>query len=233
MKHRSRAGGIAAASLALAATTALAGPSAATRANAVPALVLAGHVTAMVADDRSMDELVRANAGAEPAGRVVQDVPAAMTTDAHQVSGVPLEARRAIRALVQAHAASSVPDSERECLAGAVYFEAQGEPIEGQLAVAEVVLNRAASGEYPSSICDVVTQPAQFSFVRDGQFPAIDRGSDAWRKAVAVAHIAAENLAGTLASDVLWYHADYVAPGWGRRLDRVTQIGAHIFYRRG
>ena len=122
---------------------------------------------------------------------------------------------------------------ERECLADAVYFEAQGEPIEGQLAVAEVVLNRAASGEYPSSICEVVTQPAQFSFVRDGRFPDIDRGSDGWRKAVAVAHVAAEHLAGTLSSDVLWYHADYVAPSWGRRLERVTQIGAHIFYRRG
>ena len=179
-----------------------------------------------------MDELVSANAGTEFAGSVARHAPAAMTKDVDQDSAVSIEARRAIRALVQAHAASNVSNSERECLAGAVYFEAQGEPIEGQLAVAEVVLNRAASGEYPSSICEVVTQPAQFSFVRDGRFPAIDRGSDAWRKAVAVAHIAAENLAGTLSSDVLWYHADYVAPGWGRRLDRVTQIGAHIFYRR-
>ena len=140
--------------------------------------------------------------------------------------------RRSLRTLVQAYAAANGPNPERECLAQAVYFEARGEPIEGQLAVAEVVLNRAASGEYPSSICDVVTQPAQFSFVRDGRFPAIDRGSDAWRKAVAVAHIAAEDLADTLSSDVLWYHAAYVAPSWGRRLSRVTQIGAHIFYRR-
>ena len=145
---------------------------------------------------------------------------------------IHIELRRSLRRLVRAHAAADVPDPERECLAGAVYFEAQGESVEGQLAVAEVVLNRAASGEYPSSICDVVTQPAQFSFIRDGRFPAIDRGSDAWRKAVAVAHIAAENLADTLSSDVLWYHADYVAPSWGRRLSRATQIGAHIFYRR-
>ena len=233
MKHRSRAGGIAAASLALAATTASAGPSVASTAAAVPVADLAAHATAWIAEDRTMDFIVSANAGAEPAGPVARDVPAAMTTVVHRDSAVSLEARRAIRALVQAHAATSVPDAERECLAGAVYFEAQGEPIEGQLAVAEVVLNRAASGEYPSSICEVVTQPAQFSFVRDGRFPAIDRSSDAWRKAVAVAHIAAEDLAGTLSSDVLWYHADYVAPSWGRRLHRATRIGAHIFYRRG
>ena len=96
-----------------------------------------------------------------------------------------------------------------------------------------MALNRAASGEYPRSICEVVLQPAQFSFVRDGRSPEIDRGSDGWRTADAVAHVATEHLARTLSSDVLWYHADYVAPSWGRRLDRVTQIGAHIFYRRG
>ena len=230
MKLRFRADGIAAASLALVATTALAGPSVPARAGAAPALVVAGHITAMMADDRTMDALVGANAGTEAARPVARHAPAA-ARDVDQDSRVSTEARRAIRALVRAHADSNVSDPEQECLAGAVYFEAQGEPIEGQLAVAEVVLNRAASGEYPRSICEVVTQPAQFSFVRDGLIPPIDRGSDAWRKAVAVAHIAAEHLADTLASDVLWYHADYVAPGWGRRLDRVTQVGAHIFYR--
>lgn len=231
MKHRFRADGLAAASLTLAATAAVAGPSVPTRANDIPVLIVAHHVNATVADGRTLDELVSPNAGTKSAGSVARHDSATMT-DVDQNSGASKDPRRSIRELVQAHAASSVPTPERECLAGAVYFEAQGEPIQGQLAVAEVVLNRAASGEYPSSICEVVTQPAQFSFIREGQFPAIDKGSDAWRKAVAVAHIAAENLAGTLSSDVLWYHADYVAPSWGRRLDRVTQIGAHIFYRR-
>jgi N-acetylmuramoyl-L-alanine amidase len=233
MKHRFRADGIAAASLALVATTAFAAPSAATRAGGVSAPVLADHVTATVADDRTIDTLVGAISGRDSARPVAQHAPAARTQDVDRDSGVSREARRAIRALVQAHEASDVSDPERECLAEAVYFEARGEPIEGQLAVAEVVLNRAASEEYPRSICEVVMQPAQFSFVRDGRLPDIDRGSDGWRKAVAVAHIAAEHLAGTLSPDMLWYHADYVAPSWGRHLDRVTQIGAHIFYRRG
>src|SRR5262249_13224301 len=69
-------------------------------------------------------------------------------------------------------------DAEEECLAKAVYFEARGESLEGQLAVAQVIMNRAASGIYPPSICGVVTQPAQFSFIRGGQFPRVNENSD-------------------------------------------------------
>jgi|SRR5579863_7674363 len=134
--------------------------------------------------------------------------------------------------LVDAHAHTEVLDADQECVAAAIYFEARGEPIEGQLAVAEVILNRAASGKYPASICAVVKQPAQFSFVRRGRIPSIAKASDAWRRAVAVAHVAFEGLIQRIASDVLWYHADYVHPSWGSRLTRVTQIGAHIFYNR-
>lgn len=122
-------------------------------------------------------------------------------------------------------------DTELDCVATAVYFEARGEPFEGQLAVAEVVLNRANSGRYPSSYCAVVKQPWQFSFVRNGRFPRIDKDSNAWSYAQAITKIAARRLANKLPQDVLWYHADYVAPSWGRRLSRVEKIGAHIFYR--
>lgn len=122
-------------------------------------------------------------------------------------------------------------DTELDCVATAVYFEARGEPFEGQLAVAEVVLNRANSGRYPSSYCAVVKQPWQFSFVRNGRFPRIDKDSNAWSYAQAITKIAARRLADKLPDDVLWYHADYVAPSWGRRLSRVEKIGAHIFYR--
>jgi spore germination cell wall hydrolase CwlJ-like protein len=121
-------------------------------------------------------------------------------------------------------------DEEQHCLAGAVYFEARGESLEGQLAVAEVVLNRAASGKYPEGICEVVTQPWQFSFIQKGEFPPINKGSKSWKKAVAIAKIAQGKLDGTLTDDVLWYHADYVAPSWGKRLDREKKIGLHIFY---
>ena len=133
--------------------------------------------------------------------------------------------------LVDAQGAGPALDEQGECLATAVFFESKGEPLEGQLAVAQVVINRARSGRYPSSWCAVVKQKAQFSFVRAGRFPRIDIGCNAWRKARAIAAIAASNSVQMLPADVLWYHADYVAPGWGRRLSRVSKIGAHIFYR--
>lgn len=133
---------------------------------------------------------------------------------------------------VEAHARYETDDAEQDCLANTVYFESGLEPLEGQLAVAEVVLNRMRSGRYPSTICGVVLQPAQFSYVRGGRIPRVDRTSEMWRRAVGVARLAQ---AGTgtrlLPEDTLWYHADYVSPAWGPRLNRTTKIGLHIFYR--
>lgn len=140
-------------------------------------------------------------------------------------------ATQPLSALVAAQGTGLALDEQGECLATAVYFESMGESLEGQLAVAQVVINRANSGRYPTNWCAVVKQKAQFSFVRDGRFPRIDAGCDAWRKARAIARIAAAKMAQVLPADVLWYHADYVAPSWGRRLARVDKIGAHIFYR--
>lgn len=132
--------------------------------------------------------------------------------------------------IVQANMAGAALDDEGNCLATAVYFESRGEPIEGQLAVADVVMNRASSGRYPSDWCGVVKQKAQFSFVRNGQFPGI-YDMAAWQTAVAVARTAIRNLAREIPNDVMWYHADYVAPNWRHGLQEVEQIGAHIFYR--
>ena len=219
MKHGLCVRGIAAASLALAATTASAAPPVAAYANASPLVASPARVSAGLIAAPDLSSWSAQRGPAKPAGE-----PAS--------SGISVELHQ-LEKLVRDHATSVAADEERWCLAGAVYFEARGEPLEGQLAVAEVVLNRAASGEYPASICEVVKQPAQFSFVRNRLFPPIDESSGAWRTAVAVAHIADEKLADKLASDVLWYHAHYVAPEWGRRLARATQIGDHIFYRRG
>lgn len=142
----------------------------------------------------------------------------------------PTAPSRSLSEVVAAHAVAEVLDADQECVAAAIYFEARGEPVEGQLAVAEVIMNRAASGRFPASFCAVVKQPAQFSFVRRGRIPSIAKASDAWRRAVAVAQVAFKGLVQRIASDVLWYHADYVRPSWGARLTRVAQIGAHIFY---
>ena len=154
---------------------------------------------------------------------VIGTVPIATTTPAIQTVS--------LSGLVEAHAVGDPLDEEQNCVATAVYFESQGEPLEGQLAVAQVVLNRAASGQYPTSLCAVVKQKAQFSFVRGGRFPRVDTNCDGWRKAQAIARIASKKLASTLPTSVLWYHANYVAPSWRLNLKKVDKIGAHIFYR--
>jgi spore germination cell wall hydrolase CwlJ-like protein len=120
---------------------------------------------------------------------------------------------------------------ELKCLAQAVYFEARGEPLDGQLAVAEVVINRATSGQYPADYCAVVTQPSQFSFVRRGHIPQADESSQAWRRAIAVAQIAQRDLWESTAADALYFHATYVRPGWARQKVELAQIDTHIFYR--
>jgi N-acetylmuramoyl-L-alanine amidase len=134
-------------------------------------------------------------------------------------------------ALVDRYATNAALDQESNCLATAVYFEARGESLDGQLAVARVVMNRAASGKYPPSWCATVKQHAQFSFVRNGRMPVPDYASDAWRKAEGIARLAAANAVPSVGTDVLWYHANYVAPSWGQRLTFASKIGAHIFYR--
>ena len=144
-------------------------------------------------------------------------------------SAVPQQ-RRPLKEMVISFVDYGNQDAEQDCLAKAIYFEARGEALEGQLAVAEVILNRAASGLYPSTICGVVTQPAQFSFIRGGKFPSLDKSSPLWHRSLAIAEIARKRLASQVAPNVLWYHASYVAPSWGRRLTRFAQIGTHIFY---
>src|SRR5436305_5963648 len=163
----------------------------------------------------------------QAAPSVTARVPAAMATEAAWLykAGWPLYA------LVDKYATNAPLDQETNCLATAVYFEARGESLEGQLAVAHVVMNRAASGRYPPDWCSVVKQPAQFSFVRHGEFPWIDTESAAWARAQGIARLALANVVPSVSQDALGYHADYVAPSWGHRLSMVEKIGAHIFYR--
>ena len=120
---------------------------------------------------------------------------------------------------------------QMRCLAGAVYFESRGEPLYGQLAVAEVVINRAEDRRWPASYCGVVYQRSQFSFVRGGRMPRINTSSAAWNRAVAVAQIAHNGLWESEAADAVYFHANYVSPRWTRSKTRLAQIDTHIFYR--
>ncbi|MCJ2182218.1 cell wall hydrolase [Novosphingobium sp. 1949] len=120
-------------------------------------------------------------------------------------------------------------DRQMRCLAGAIYFEARGESLEGQLAVGRVVINRANSGVFPDSYCGVVYQPSQFSFVRHGRMPRIAKASQAWRNAVAIARIAIADGWTNPARGALYFHAARVAPRWNH--DRIARVDNHVFYR--
>ncbi len=120
-------------------------------------------------------------------------------------------------------------DAELNCLAIGVYYESKGEPLEGQLAVAEVILNRAKSGRFPASVCGVLTQRGQFSFVRGGRLPQPPASARAWKTALAVAQVARDDAWDSRVSNALFFHARYVSPGW--RKARVGSVGNHIFYR--
>ena len=146
-------------------------------------------------------------------------------------AGVLQRAGWPLYALVDRFSAGAPLTDEANCIAVAVYHEARGESLEGQMAVAKVIMNRAASGKYPTSWCGVVKQPWQFSFVHHGQFPSVDQASDAWHKAIGVTRLAVANAVPSVPTGCMWYHADYVAPRWRNNLTRVEKIGAHIFYR--
>nr|WP_083786676.1 cell wall hydrolase [Methylobacterium nodulans] len=128
-------------------------------------------------------------------------------------------------------------EKEQRCLAEAVYFEARGEPEQGQAAVAQVVLNRAKSGLYPAHICGVVYQNrhrylgCQFSFACEGRSLRVT-DETAWATATRIAKEVVEGR--TYLADVggaTHYHADYVRPRWSRRLRKMDVIGRHIFYQ--
>ena len=125
---------------------------------------------------------------------------------------------------------SSDPGSrELECLAVGIYYESKGEPLAGQLAVGEVIANRANSGRFPSTYCGVLFQRGQFSFIRGKKLPSPPRSSKQWHTAVAIAKIVDEDLKDSAVGDALFFHAKHVSPRW--RLKRVASVGNHIFYR--
>lgn len=161
------------------------------------------------------------------AASVTIDLPPARSVDdlAPQTYGPSLAS------LVDTYSANRASTYAADCLARAVYFEARGEPLEGQLAVAQVVINRSRDPKFAGTICNVVREPAQFSFVRSGRIPNPNVGSDAWPKAVAIAHIALAGIKHSRVSDSLYYHATSVSPLWRNAFSRKAKIGRHIFYR--
>lgn len=115
------------------------------------------------------------------------------------------------------------------CLSLALYHEARGEPLLGQLMVAKVIVNRMESHRWPSSMCNVITQDRQFSFYRKGKAPS-PRDEVAWAKAqeLATQIINEPDILPYTVAD--HYHTVDVHPVWRRKLHRVGRIGKHVFY---
>ncbi len=163
---------------------------------------------------------------AAPAVGVVEDQPEFAEPD---LGLIMPEAGSLAQLVREVRAAPGVEfDPQMACLASAVYFESKGEPLDGQLAVAQVIVNRVEDGRFGRDICAVVKAPRQFSFVRGGSMPAPSNMAQ-WQTAKAVALIAMSGSWPEVVPDATHFHATRVSPGW--RLRRVAQVGSHVFYR--
>ena len=155
--------------------------------------------------------------------------------------------------LIQPKYTQLTPEAQRQvsCLASNIYFEARSEPVDGQIAVAFVTLNRVASKDFPDNICDVVKQKSRVERIGDrrivcqfswycetkpkGQYYNMLLTNDTTKKYNDVLEVAIHVYANQEklidpTNGSLFYHADYVSPNW-RNLDRHVIIGRHIFYR--
>ncbi|TMH72967.1 MAG: cell wall hydrolase [Betaproteobacteria bacterium] len=115
-----------------------------------------------------------------------------------------------------------------DCLARNVYYEARGESLAGQYAVAEVTMNRKASPRYPKTVCEVVYQKSAFSWTEDDVDAPV--GAE-WRRAAQIAEDVYYQRRPPALPGVLHYHATYVRPDWSKERERVARIGRHVFYR--
>lgn len=207
-----------------------------------------GRKTNLVAAIATLAAIVGAAADARPVPRDRPD--AAIPVERPQrgiffgSSEAPLPRVRPRQRLANAETGSLLPDlmteheQEALCLAQAIYFEARSEPLEGQYAVARVVLNRTADRRFPDRICDVVYQDAerkgrcQFSFACDG-LPDEPEDATAWALARGMAEALIRAEQPLLSRRVLratHYHAVYVAPWWAEKLLRAGRVGRHVFY---
>lgn len=176
---------------------------------------------------------------AGPSGRAAKDAPASIAVPA---VFRPADAKSALVRNAVLTTAPSITinlrdlEKERRCLTEGVYFEARGESVMGQLAVAEVIINRVTSGRYPSSICGVVFQgqkskQCQFSFACNGDMKK-PRDPVAWRKAQRITHyVLAGKVRNSIVGPATYYHATYVNPNWAQYMIEVAKIGQHVFYR--
>ena len=124
-------------------------------------------------------------------------------------------------------AETKIPERELDCMTKVILYEAGAEGRAGQVAVAQVVMNRATSGRFPKTVCGVVYQPGQFSSIRSYKAP----GGARWERAEEIARDVMMGEAQSGVGKALYFHATRVSPAYVRSRTRVATIGNHVFYR--
>ncbi len=125
-----------------------------------------------------------------------------------------------------------------KCLSEALYFEARGESVKGQFAVAEVIMNRVKSSQFPGSLCNVIHQgtgqkyQCQFTYTCDGNAEVIAEPA-AYAQVAKIARATLDGTVPALTDGATYYHTTSVKPRWSRSFTRTAQIGVHLFYRDG
>ena len=130
------------------------------------------------------------------------------------------------------------------CMAANIYHEAKNQPMAGQIAVAQVVMNRVNDNRYPDNVCDVVKQgltykngkvvlgKCQFSWYCDGKKDDVDKKSEKWKNSLRYASMVITNrITLDVTEGATHYHATYVRPAWARTKTKTVRINTHIFYR--
>ena len=151
-------------------------------------------------------------------------------TDDDQIAQPSVDRSQDLASMVAELRGPEAGSHELECLATGIYFESKSEPLAGQLAVGQVIANRAQSGgRFPSTYCGVLFQRSQFSFIHGHSLPQVSHSNRQWQTAVAIAKIVDQGLKQSQVGNALFFHSRYVSPGW--HLKRVASIGNHIFFR--
>ncbi|WP_420023485.1 cell wall hydrolase [Cereibacter azotoformans] len=191
-----------------------------------PSASLSGQLSALLGSEKNA-------LGTVPAHRLEQVAAAVVRRDKRPASGEPVGAPPTLRydeSWLASQPVTSKGTDEWKCLATALYFEARGESIQGQFAVAEVIMNRVDRPGYPGSICGVVNQGGQFSYMFDGK-PETIHEKAAFQRAGKIAALMLAGAPRQLTQGATHFHTRAVRPGWAHRFPRTAAIGAHLFYR--
>jgi hypothetical protein len=195
---------------------------------------VADEMARIMGHERTTIETLGASRVAAIAVQAVPPMPRPLTVERIDLETVPADLTFAFLDRMPA----VTGDEQWRCLAEAIYYESRGEPLKGQIAVAEVVLNRVDSRHYPNSICGVTRQgvgngrACQFSYACNGR-PERMASRTPRERAEKLAAIMIAGRERTVTDGATHFHATYVNPSWSRQLVRTAAIGAHIFYRQG